>query len=97
MGWTRRTNRSVLYGLQCLRARRLVEAGVRFVEVTCPNLFGMNGTWDQHTDLKKGHETNAFVTDQAVAALIQDLKSRGLLRRNACDLGRRVRTYSRYR
>ncbi len=33
-----------LYGLQCLRARRLVEAGVRFVEVTCPNLFGMNGT-----------------------------------------------------
>ena len=68
-----------LYGLQCLRARRLVEAGVRFVEVTCPNLFGMNGTWDQHTDLKKGHETNAFVTDQAAAALIQDLKGRGLL------------------
>ena len=68
-----------LYGLQCLRARRLVEAGVRFVEVTCPNLFGMNGTWDQHSDLKKGHETNAFVTDQAVAALLQDLKQRGLL------------------
>lgn len=68
-----------LYGLQCLRARRLVEAGVRFVEVTCPNLFGMNGTWDQHSDLKKGHETNAFVTDQAVAALLKDLKSRGLL------------------
>ena len=68
-----------LYGLQCLRARRLVEAGVRFVEVTCPNLFGMNGTWDQHTDLKKGHETNAFVTDQAAAALIHDLKARGLL------------------
>jgi hypothetical protein len=68
-----------LYGLQCLRARRLVEAGVRFVEVTCPNLFGMNGTWDQHTDLKKGHEKNASVTDQAAAALIQDLKSRGLL------------------
>ena len=64
-----------LYGLQCLRARRLVEAGVRFVEVTCPNLFGMNGTWDQHTDLRKGHEKNAFVTDQATAALIQDLKA----------------------
>ena len=69
-----------LYGLQCLRARRLVEAGVRFVEVTCPNLFGMNGTWDQHSDLKKGHETNAFVTDQAVAALLEDLKQRGLLK-----------------
>lgn len=68
-----------LYGLQCLRARRLVESGVRFVEVTCPNLFGMNGTWDQHTELRKGHETNAHVTDQASAALIQDLKQRGLL------------------
>ena len=67
-----------LYGLQCLRARKLVEAGVRFVEVTCPNLFGMNGTWDQHSNLKKDHEKNAFVTDQAIAGLIQDLKSRGL-------------------
>ena len=70
-----------LYGLQCLRARRLVESGVRFVEVTCPNLFGMNGTWDQHTSLKKDHEKNAFVTDQAIAALIEDLKSRGLFDR----------------
>jgi hypothetical protein len=68
------------YGLQCLRARRLVESGVRFVEVTPPNLFGNNGTWDQHSDLKHGHETNAMVTDQAVAALLIDLKSRGLLK-----------------
>ena len=67
-----------LYALQCLRARRLIEAGVRFVEVTCPNQFGMNGTWDQHSNLKKDHEANAFVTDQAIAALIKDLKSRGL-------------------
>ncbi len=67
-----------LYGLQCLRARRLIEAGVRFVEVTCPNLFGMNGTWDQHSNLKKEHERNAFVTDQAVTALVKDLKARGL-------------------
>ncbi|MBM3726698.1 MAG: DUF1501 domain-containing protein [Acidobacteria bacterium] len=66
------------YGLQCLRARRLIEAGVRFVEITPPNLFGQNGTWDQHDQLKKGHETNAFVTDQAVTALIVDLKARGL-------------------
>ncbi len=69
------------YGMQCLRARRLVEEGVRFVEVTCPNLFGMNGTWDQHDDLKNGHETNAFVTDQAIGGLLTDLKSRGLLER----------------
>lgn len=68
------------YGLQCLRARRLIEAGVRFVEVTPPNLFGNNGTWDQHGDLKRGHETNAMVTDQAVTALIKDLKQRGLLK-----------------
>ncbi len=69
------------YGLQCLRARRLVENGVRFVEVTCPNLFGMNGTWDQHSELRKGHETNALVTDQAISALLTDLKSRGMLER----------------
>ena len=67
-----------LYALQCLRARRLIEAGVRFVEVTCPNQFGMNGTWDQHSNLKEDHEKNALVTDQAIAALIKDLKSRGL-------------------
>jgi hypothetical protein len=68
-----------LYGLQCLRARRLLESGVRFVEVCCPNIFGATGTWDQHGDLKKGHTTNAMVTDQAVAALVTDLKQRGLL------------------
>lgn len=68
------------YGLQCLRARRLVESGVRFVEVTPPNLFGQNGTWDQHDQLKHGHETNAMVTDQAVTALLKDLKQRGLLK-----------------
>ncbi|MBZ2177202.1 MAG: DUF1501 domain-containing protein [Acidobacteriota bacterium] len=68
------------YGLQCLRARRLVEAGVRFVEITPPNLYGgNNGTWDQHDKLREGHSTNAMVTDQAVTALIKDLKSRGLL------------------
>lgn len=66
------------YALQCLRARRLVEAGVRFVEVTCPNLVGMNGTWDQHDHLKRDHEHNARVTDQAIGALLTDLKQRGL-------------------
>jgi len=67
-----------LYGTQCLRARRLVEAGVRFVEVNCPP-GASNGTWDQHGNLKAGHEKNALDTDQAVAGLIKDLKSRGLL------------------
>ena len=68
------------YSLQCLRARRLIESGVRFVEITPPNLYGgNNGTWDQHDKLREGHNTNALVTDQAVTALIKDLKSRGLL------------------
>jgi len=67
------------YSLQCLRARRLVEAGVRFVEVTCPLDHENNSPWDQHSDLKKYHGTNAMHTDQGVAALIRDLKQRGLL------------------
>jgi hypothetical protein len=66
-----------LYGIQCLRARRLVESGVRFVEITCPP-GASNGTWDQHGGLKTGHEKNALDTDQAIAALIKDLKARGL-------------------
>jgi hypothetical protein len=66
-----------LYGIQCLRARRLIESGVRFVEINCPP-GASNGTWDQHGDLKNGHEKNARDTDQAIAALIKDLKARGL-------------------
>jgi hypothetical protein len=66
-----------LYGIQCLRARRLIEAGVRFVEINCPP-GASNGTWDQHGNLKAGHEKNALDTDQAIAGLIRDLKSRGL-------------------
>lgn len=67
------------YATQALRARRLVEAGVRFVEITCPSFDGNNSPWDQHTHLKQNHEKNARVTDQSVAALIQDLHQRGLL------------------
>ncbi len=66
-----------LYGIQCLRARRLIESGVRFVEITCPP-GASNGTWDQHGNLKAGHEKNALDTDQAIAGLITDLKARGL-------------------
>lgn len=68
-----------LYATQALRARRLVEAGVRFVEITCPSFDGNNSPWDQHGNLKKLHEKNARVTEQSVAALIIDLKRRGLL------------------
>ncbi len=67
------------YSLQCLRARRLVKAGVRFVEITCPLTHSNNSPWDQHRNLKKYHQENAMITEQAVAALIKDLKQRGLL------------------
>jgi len=68
-----------LYALQCLRARRMVEAGVRFIEVTCPLTHTNNAPWDQHGELKLRHEENARITDQPVAALISDLRARGLL------------------
>ncbi|MBX3420430.1 MAG: DUF1501 domain-containing protein [Pirellulaceae bacterium] len=68
-----------LYALQCLRARRMAESGVRFIEVTCPNTHGNNSPWDQHGDLKLRHAENARITDQPVAALLVDLKRRGLL------------------
>ena len=67
------------YATQALRARRLVEAGVRFVEITCPSFDGNNSPWDQHGLLKQNHEKNARITDQSVAALITDLAQRGLL------------------
>ncbi|MCB1233711.1 MAG: DUF1501 domain-containing protein [Verrucomicrobiae bacterium] len=67
------------YATQALRARRLVEAGVRFVEITCPSFDGNNSPWDQHGLLKKNHEKNARITDRSVAALIVDLEQRGLL------------------
>ena len=66
------------YATHCLRARRLIEAGVRFIEIVTPPGFSGNGSWDQHGELKKGHEANCFIVDQPIAALICDLKSRGL-------------------
>lgn len=64
------------FGRMCLMARRFVEAGVRYIQVTHSD---SNVQWDQHADLKNGHEKNAREVDQPIAALLQDLKSRGLL------------------
>jgi hypothetical protein len=61
------------FGRQCLLARRLVERGVRFVQ--CSHSY----KWDQHSGLKAGHESNAREVDQPIAALLQDLKQRGML------------------
>ena len=65
------------YGRQCLVARRLVERGVRFIEITCPS--GNGDRWDQHAGLVAGHTKHARSVDKPIAALIQDLKQRGLL------------------
>lgn len=66
-----------IYGAQCLIARRMVEQGVRFIELTCPKVGG--DRWDQHSNLKKGHENNALAVDQPIAALLKDLRERGML------------------
>ncbi len=67
------------YGQQCLLARRLVERGVRFIELTCPNVGHGTDRWDQHANLKDGHERNAHAVDQPIAGLLKDLKARGML------------------
>ena len=66
-----------IYGTQCLLARRLLERGVRFVELTCPRCRG--DRWDQHSGLREGHQDNARAVDQPIAGLLTDLKARGLL------------------
>lgn len=65
------------YAAQCLLARRLVERDVRFIELTCPRVEA--DRWDQHNNLKDGHERNAHAVDKPIAGLLKDLKQRGLL------------------
>ena len=61
------------FGRQCLMARRLAEAGVRFVQVT------HSYKWDQHGNLENDHRKNAREVDLPIAGLLADLKSRGML------------------
>lgn len=61
------------FAIKCLLARRLVERGVRFVQVYC------NDEWDAHSSIPKNHDARCAETDQPVAALLADLKQRGLL------------------
>jgi uncharacterized protein (DUF1501 family) len=60
------------FGTQCLLARRLAESGVRFIEVS-------SGGWDTHNNLRQRMQQNARQIDQPIAALIADLKQRGML------------------
>jgi hypothetical protein len=61
------------FGAQCLAARRLAEAGVRFIQVS-------KGGWDQHQNLKEALSRNCQDIDRPIAALLQDLKDRDMLR-----------------
>lgn len=64
------------FGRQCLLARKFAEQGVRFIQVTHSDT---KVQWDQHSDLKAGHEKNAKEVDRPIAGLLTDLKRRGLL------------------
>jgi hypothetical protein len=66
------------FGQFCLAARRLVERGVRFVQIYHGSNGGA-GSWDAHGNLKTNHTTNSGQVDQPIAGLIRDLKRRGLL------------------
>ena len=63
------------FGTNCLLARRLVERGVRFIEL----YSGSGSGWDAHTDLDLNHSRHCMETDRPIAGLLADLKSRGLL------------------
>jgi hypothetical protein len=65
------------FGRQCLLARRLVERGVRFVQLTCADT--RHDRWDQHGDLPRGLADNCRMVDRPIAALLADLDARGLL------------------
>jgi hypothetical protein len=64
------------FGRQCLMARRFLERGVRFVQVTHSD---SEVQWDQHGNLYKGHSKNAAEVDKPIAGLLRDLRSRGML------------------
>ena len=68
------------FGRNCLMARRLLERGVRFVQILNGGAFGSPRiNWDGHEGIKENHDTQAATMDQPVAALIHDLKQRGML------------------
>ncbi len=70
--------RTSVFGRQCLLARRLVERGVRFVQVYSGGNHN-DANWDAHGDLLTNHNLHAGETDKPIAGLIQDLKDRGML------------------
>jgi hypothetical protein len=76
-GLDHQNNHTRTFANSCLLARKLVQKGVRFIELTCPG--GSGDRWDQHGGLRKGHEGNALSVDQPIGGLLKDLKQQGLL------------------
>ncbi|GIX05171.1 MAG: hypothetical protein KatS3mg114_1040 [Planctomycetaceae bacterium] len=70
--------KSATFGRQCLLARRLVERGVRFVQIYSGGAHN-DDNWDAHNDMEYNHNMHAEETDKPIAALLTDLKQRGLL------------------
>ena len=66
------------FGGKCLLARRLVERGVRFIQIYSGGAHN-DDNWDAHTDMKVNHTKHALHTDKPIAGLLKDLKQRGLL------------------
>ena len=77
------------YATRCLMARRLVESGVRFIQIF-PPASPNSQPWDSHGNVKTQNESICKITDQPTAALIKDLKQRGLLREYTGHLVRRI-------
>src|SRR5260370_15230443 len=67
------------FGTQCLMARRMVERGVRFVQLYSGGNKGASGGWDAHGQCNQNHTVMASRVDRPIAGLLADLKSRGLL------------------
>ena len=71
---------TVDFGRGCLLARRLLERGVRFIQMFSGGAFGSPRiNWDGHEDMRENHSREALRIDQPIAALIKDLKQRGML------------------
>ena len=82
------------FGRKCLMTRRLLEKGVRFIQLYSGGGH-LEDTWDGHSDCITNHRTHAGETDKPIAALIADLKRTGLWDETLLDLGRRVRPHAR--
>ena len=75
-GMNHKNKETASFSRKCLLARRLVERGVRFVQIY--DMMEKDG-WDAHDKLKQNHDKHALATDQPIGALLADLKERGLL------------------